>query len=79
MHFTSKSECQLSSYKQDTEFEIRCFVNKHMCSICVSFNQILLILLIKLFINLLNQFILLAKINFVKEMAIPYFTLFENK
>ena len=45
----SKFESQISSYKQDTEFIILCFVNKarilsflHMCCIGVSFNQMYL-------------------------------------
>ena len=45
----SKFESQISSYRQDTEFIILCFVNKarilsflHMCCIGVSFNQMYL-------------------------------------
>lgn len=36
-------------------------------------------LLIKLFMKTLNQFILLAKSYFVKEMEFIYLTLFVNK
>lgn len=39
----------------------------------------LLLLLIKLFMNTLNQFILISTSDFVKEMVIPYFALFVNK
>lgn len=74
---SSKFENQILSYKQDIEFDIHYFVNKaqvllfftYMLYWCkFQFNWCFLLLI--LFMNTLNQFILFASCCFVKEIVI---------
>lgn len=69
-------ESQIQSYKHDTEVRILFFVNKDRFLLKLTYVMhwnkfpMLLILLIKSFMNTLNQFNLFTTCNFVKEMFV---------
>lgn len=75
-HFSSKFESQISSYKQDADFNFLCYVTE------INLNQtsspFLLIHVIS-FMNTLSQFISFCTIPCVEKMVMLYFAVFINK